>query len=168
MRTQVISAVVIIAGFATATMVVAQPGPTAKALDTAKPASELAKLRAEIELLQLEHDVAAAHLRKLLTDLQSFDEVSAARHASYEAAQREVAERKRIAKPGEEVTFFISSPDFSMKFESFGGWALDEDSVKLIRPGLGRKKSEFLRRSIELSEKRIGLAKIEKKSATAK
>ena len=78
MRALVTSAVVVVAGFAAATMVVAQPARTAKALDAAKPESELAKLRAEIELLQLEDDVAAAHSRKLLTDLQSFDEVSAA------------------------------------------------------------------------------------------
>jgi hypothetical protein len=167
MRTQVISAVVIIAGFATATMVVAQPGPTAKALDTAKPESELAKLRAEIELLQLEHDVAAAHLRKLLTDVQSFDDVAAIAHAMYEAAKRDVAERKRTAKPGEEEQFTISASSLDMKFESLGR-VLDEDGVQLIRPALGRKKTELLRRSIELNEKRIELARIENKFSTAK
>jgi len=168
MRTQVISVMVIVAGFAAATMVVAQPASTAQTRDTAKQESGLAKLRAEIELLQLEHDVDAAHLRKLLTDVQSFDEAAAIRDALVEAAQREVADRKRTAKPGEEPTFIISPQSLNVKFESLGGLELDDDGVKLIRPVIGRKKSELLRRSIELNGKLIELAEIEKKCSAAK
>jgi len=164
MRTRAVLAMVMLAALGIATITLAQSKIATSAPNGAARLSELTKLRAEVELLQLENDVDKVSVKKLMADVSQFDDAAALRGAMIEAAKSKAAEIRRTAKPGEKEPQFVIYPEsLDLKFESLGGLELDEAGVKLMRPVLASKKKELIRKVTELNEKRLQLAELEKR-----
>ena len=159
MQNRVVAAADALAGLGIAAMTLAQPGASGNAPQKDFRLSELAKRRAELEVMQLEHDVDLAFVKKLMTDLRMFDERQALVSATLAAAEGKPARQDHAEQ--------IRLASFELKFESLGV-SLDPRDVDLARNILDGGKKEFVRKSIDLTTKRFELAEFEKNSAAAK
>jgi hypothetical protein len=134
-----------------------RPGPTMTLRD------QVAKLRAEVELLELEHDVDRAHLSDLLKEQRHSDSI---------------AERTAKAKEGvnNAITMAASIGKLDEIKKEFGDekamQSLAEKELKELaergRTDIERKKKAFLSQATELNGKRLALAELEKQLASVK
>jgi hypothetical protein len=138
--------------------------------------SEIAKRRAELELLQLEYDVDAAFLKRAMADVRQFDAIAAFFAVELEAAKRKAAvglrpptskeeQPKQDSAQGNDITV---SDYGCVKFESLHGFPMDEEMVKRYRAALDLKKKELVQRGTALNQKRLELAEFETKNVAAK
>jgi hypothetical protein len=146
-----------------------------QAVDRTKLRAESAKLRAEVEVLQLEHDADADILKKLMVDLKNLDGIEAAKGPFKE--QVEALLKGPLKEQAEALKGQIEALKAAMNGQmpaGLGGlpgpqkelekeFLLNEELAKLGRPILERLKKEFIQKAAELHEKRLELADVEKR-----
>ncbi|MHB1559734.1 MAG: hypothetical protein ACYC61_19980 [Isosphaeraceae bacterium] len=146
--------------------------------DRAKLRAEVARLRAEVEVRELEHDVDADVLREGLKELKQAEfmasmngpikeymktVVGRSNQAKTEAAKNEAkAPPSTVIGPGPEAPqepVHVPVPDevFSMPFDE--NYAV----ARLGRPLIDRLRNDFVKKAAELAEKRLELADLEKR-----
>jgi hypothetical protein len=154
-----------------ATLSRAQVEAKSPAADKVKLRSQVAALRAEVELLELEHEVEVDRLKKLMTDVRNLEDMEAAD----EFMKQKLPDlRAKLGKNdhGEALKEIVkqSMPNLQVNLgesdqvEADIGKPFDLDSMtrELARPYLDRLKKQFLRRTAELAEKRLELAEAER------
>jgi hypothetical protein len=137
----------------------AQPGlSTATALRT-----QVARLRAEVELLELEHEVGRALLLDLLKEQGHTDSDS----------QRAVKAKEAVSQLRTMAAFMGKLDEFQEQFgdeKAMQSQAQEEmkTQAESNRAANDRRKKAFVRQAIELNEKRFALADLEKQLANVK
>jgi hypothetical protein len=169
MRMRIVSAAVVL-GLGIVGITLAQQGgqqPKDRASEKAKLGAQVAKLRAEVEVLQLEHDVDADILRKLMTDVKNLDGMEALKGPMKEQlkALKETMAKQAPDQPAGALLLPMPSLDGANFNKMF---ALDEATAKVARPLLDAKKKDFAKQATELAEKRLELAEVEKRYNEAK
>ena len=149
MKIRIVSAAVVL-GLGLAGITLAQQGDAGGPRgDGARQRSQLAKLRAEVELLELEHRVDANHLEKLTSDVRNLDDLEAAQGPLTE--QLEALKKQNpdqvVGPPG-----IVDDP----------GIDLNREIAKMARPLLDRSRKGFLAKTTELNERRLELAEAER------
>ena len=181
MRMRIISAAVVLGLGIVGITLAQQSGEQLKEqpTDRAKLRVQVAKLRAEVEVLQLEHDADSDFLKKLMIDMKNFDTMEAAKGPMKEQMeallgpmkeQMEALKRLMEAKKAAVVEGVPPAPgalalpqdDFNKMFSA------DEATAKVARPILERLKKEFVKKATELNEKRLELVDVEKRYNEAK
>jgi hypothetical protein len=143
-----------------------------QATDRAKLRSQVANLRAEVEVLQLEHDADSDILKKLMVDMKNLESMEAAKahmkeqmgallegpmKEQMEALKRQTEALKADTK-GLTPTVEEALPlGFNEMFN------LNEATAKVGRPVLDRLKKQFVQKAAELNEKRLELSELEKR-----
>jgi hypothetical protein len=120
-----------------------QGEPPQPPVDGAKPRAELVTLRADVELMELEHEADRAALLELLKATRQAD------------MTRKIIEA--TAQPGSTLVAETEAPGLAGKIKV----GFDQKANDALRAYTDRKKDEFLRRSKELHEKKISLADAE-------
>ena len=120
---------------------------------------QVARLRAEVELLQTEHDVDRDLLKKLMTDVKNMEGL-----ASLKAS----AEPQLKSMPGQSPPEVLQGMPFGeaiakrLQEDAKAEDALMDVTARLSRTLLDRLKKEFVKKAAELDEKRLELAEVEK------
>lgn len=137
----------------------AQPsgGQTRDQDDKVTLRGQVARLRAEVELLQTEHDVDRDLLKKLMHDVKNLEGLASVK------ASEELKSMPAQAPPevlqglpfGEAVAKRLQE---DAKAED----AVMDATAKLTRTLLDRLKKEFVKKTVDLNEKRLELAEVEK------
>lgn len=157
-------------GLATMTLAKPQTGvqPAQPVSARLKLRPELARLRAEIELLEIEHEAKRSHL------LESLKEVGKIASNSGQSALVDVAileQLKALAMSGAEDSLAklqkLQTPEgeTSMRKEIEKGV---KDEVKGTLADIDRLKRDFVKRTTELNMRRLDLAEVEKRYSAAK
>lgn len=177
MRMRIISAVAVVC-LGVVGIGLAQPPGEGRGDDRAKLRTRVAELRAEIELLQLEHDVEVDLLKKLMTDMKNLDMLAASKGAMKEQLEAlakgplkgRVEEAKRqmeaLKESGSPLAQFLAGGNMGQDLDA--ELSLDEATGNLCRPILERWRKEFIQRTTGLNEKRLELAEAEKRYNEAK
>ncbi len=172
MRMRIISAVAVL-GLGIVGISLAQPPGEGRGNEGAKLRSQVARLRAEVELLELEHAVDIDIVKKLMTDVKNLDMMTASKGAIKEQlealAKGPMKERVEAAKrqmekfkeEGLSLPRFLTGGIVDQDLEEQLG--LDEATAKVSRPILQRLEKEFVQKTAELNEKRLELAEVEKR-----
>ena len=136
MRRRVVSVVVVVLGLAIATIALAQPVTKVGIPAGDTPLLQMANLSAEIELLQLEHDVESEYLKKLMTEVRKFDGFAEVRSALLKQAKPVAAgtQQARTASNEEPGSREDDREGLSMGFDSFCGYAVNDEQVGVLRP----------------------------------
>jgi hypothetical protein len=163
MRMRIISAGIVL-GLGIVGITLAQQSgeqPKERRTDRAKLRVQVAKLRAEVEVLQLEHDADSDFLKKLMIDMKNFDTMEAAKGPMKEQVEALKASMggQMLGAPG---ALPIPQDEFNKMFSA------DEATAKVARPVLERLKKEFVQKATELNEKRLELVDVEKRYSEAK
>jgi hypothetical protein len=165
MRMRIISAAVVL-GLGLVGIALAQQAGEGRRDDKAKLRVQVAKLRAEVEIRQLEHDADADILKKLMVDMKNVECMEASKGPMKEQAEallkgplkgemealKGAANGLLLPPPG-------PLPDLREEFNKM--FSADEAVAKAARPLLERLKKEFVQKSAELNEKRLELAEVE-------
>jgi hypothetical protein len=113
----------------------------------------IVKLRAEVEMLQLEQEAAVSVLKPMLVDLRNEDSEFVG-----EGVTRLVSNMKAQAVLPE-----MAVAGFQKQMDEFRkGLDIEKDLREALRPFVERKKKEFLLRTVELNEKRLDLEDMER------
>ena len=159
-------AVLVALGFATLTMARPQGGPP-KGQEQANPKAQLqarvARLRAEVELLQLEHDGDVAVLKDMINGLWA-SEAS----ASMEKIGAPMLEELRKSAGGGGGADNLNRPfakEFLARFnpeeEARKQGVVDEATAKLLRKMYDQAKGDFLSKAAAFNEKKLELEDLE-------
>lgn len=164
MRKRIISAAVVL-GLGIVGITVAQQTSDLRkdgASEKAKLRVQVAKLRAEVEALQLEHDVDADFFKKLMTDVKNLDGMEALKGPMKEQlkALKDAMAKQEPGQPTGALLLPMPSLDGANFDKMFG---LDEATAKVARPLLDAKKKDFAKQAADLAEKRLELAEAEKR-----
>ena len=166
MRMRIISAAVVL-GMGIVGITLAQQKGEEGGNGKARLRAQVAKLRADVELRQLEHEVEADILKKLMTDMKNLDGMEALKgpmeaqlKALMDGVKKQLAGRSGIPSPF--LQGGMGDQEFNMQSK------LDEATAKVARPLLDAKKKEFVQKASELNEKRLELAEVEKRYNEAK
>jgi len=109
----------------------------------------VANLRAEVELLQLEHDVDIDLLKKGVTEVKNLEGVELVRGPM----KREMDDlKKRVGVPAHDAG------DDDLNKMSL----IDEATAKMVRPVVDGLKKEFVRKAVELNVKKLELVDLER------
>ncbi len=160
MRMRIISATIIL-GLGIVGITLAQQAGEERRSEKAKLRSQVARLRAEVELRQIEHDVDADILKKLMTDLRNLGGLEALKAPVEEQLKSVTAQRA----PNVGLPTPPGFEEFNKQFqeEAKAEAQVKELMVKAARPLLDRLKKEFVQKAAELNEKRLELAEAEKR-----
>lgn len=173
MRMRIISAAVVLGlGIVGITLAQSGGGPSKQpAIDRAKLRPQVAKLRAEVEILQLEHEADAEILKKLMADIKNLDSLEAAKGSMKDQMeallkgsskeQKDQMEAFKAATNGQLPPTPGAIPVPPAEFGSMFG--TDEAMAKIARPILDRLKKEFVPKAAELHEKRLELDDLERR-----
>ena len=163
MRMRIISAAVVL-GLGIVGITLARQTGEARGDDKAKLRTQVARLRAEVELRQIEHDVDADILKKLMTDMRNLE--------GLESLKAPVEEQLKSATARKAPEIGYTPPGFEefrkQAQEEAKATQLNELTAKVARPLLERLKKEFVQKAAELNEKRLELADVEKRYNEAK
>lgn len=168
MKMRAMLAMVIMVGLTAATMTWGQAttpasgGGSGLSLEKGKQRTQVARLRAEVELLQIEHDVDAEHIKETMTALKNLDGM-----AALQGPAMEQIKALRSGTKGQAPVPGADSPLAALQPEDFGS-KLDEATVKVTRPYLDLKKKEFLQKAAALQDKKLELAELEKQYNAAR
>lgn len=178
MRMRIIAAAVVlglgIVGITLAQQQQAGQQPKDQAGDRAKLRAQVARIRAEVEVLELEHGVDAEILRECLKALKRSEFMASMKGPIKEYAKTVVegskteTSRKTIPPPSTVIGPGLEAPPepvhvpvpyemYDMAFDESGAMA------RLGRPAIERLKKEFVDKTAELAEKRLELAELEKR-----
>jgi len=140
-----------------ATITLAQPAPGDRLPPREKRTlrAELAKLRAEVELLQLEHESDVDFLKKLMEEMKNSEAMESVKGSA----------KSRLAEFGASLGKKVDDKDLQDFDKTF---AADELTAKAIRPFFDSLKKDFVKKTAELNEKRLDLADLETRYTTAK
>lgn len=125
--------------------------------------AQVAKLRAEVELLELEHQVNAGILTKLMTDVRNWDSMEAVKGPMQE--QLKALKQQVPAPPTVFPQLFPGNADGE---EVLKLSLVDEAAIKVVRPLLDRMRKEFLQEATQLNEKRLRLSEAGMRNNAAK
>jgi hypothetical protein len=159
MKMWIISASVVL-GLGIVGAAVAQQTGEGRGDDKAKLRAQVARLRAEVELRQIEHDVDADILKKLMTDIRNLE--------GLESLQAPIAEQlKSVPAPKAPVTG-SAPPGFDevqkqLQEEAKAEAQVNQLTARVARPHLDRLRKEFVQKVAELNERRLELAEVEKR-----
>ncbi|APW64051.1 hypothetical protein [Paludisphaera borealis] len=129
----------------------AAPKPTPdNASQVASLRSQLVRLRAEVELLELEHEADVDRFKALATDL----------HASNDHEKAESVASSLIPEFEKKVNGKIE-PSMLKELESER--LVDSTTARVLREEYDKTKKEFLRTTAELNEKKLQLIDLEKR-----
>jgi hypothetical protein len=170
MRMRIIPAAVVL-GLGLVGITLAQQGgqkPKDRAGEKAKLRVQVARLRADAELLQLEHDVVADMLRENMKAVKNAELTASMKGPMTQyaktliEAKTEASKKEALKAAGEgevaKESVHVPVPD-EMYDMAFGG----SDSVARLGPlAVERLKKEFVQKAAELAEKRLELAEVEK------
>lgn len=123
--------------------------------------AQVAKLRAEVELLELEHEVDRAHLLDLLKEQRHSDSERAAK------VREEVGNLKTMAVSIGKLDEFQKEFGDEKTLQSQVEKEMKEQAER-GRADSDRKKKAFVSQATELNEKRLALAELEKQLANVK
>jgi hypothetical protein len=178
MRMRIITAAVVV-GLGLVGITLAQESGKPTKLQTSDKANlraQVAKLRAEIELLQLEHEVDRDSLKELMVDLKRIDTLEAGKGAmkaemeaflkgpmkeQVEALKKQMESLKTTLNKAEMPAAAAALPDFEKEINNMLGD--DEAAARVARPVVERLKKEFIQKATRLNEKRLELAEVEKR-----
>jgi hypothetical protein len=154
MKIQIVLAIVISLGLSFAAMAYAQRPALQQPQsgEKAKLRSQVAKLRAEVTLLQLQNDADANFLRENFASEKSAE------------AQNLVKGALKGLSPKERETAGLVFDDKAVDKAT----ASDELATKAARTLLDGAKKEFISKSVELNEKKLELAELEEQYHLAK
>ncbi len=151
--------------------------------EKAKLRAQVARLRAEVEFLELEHGVDANMLREIMKDVKNADLMASMKGPIKEyaktVAERSTTETSKKAKapvatvigpsaviglegPPEPVHVPVPDELYNMAFDESDAMA------RLARPAIERLKKEFVQKAAELAEKRLELAELENRYSEAR
>jgi hypothetical protein len=163
MRMRFAWTLVALAGLGALTMTMAQPAATESAPDRAKLRSQVARHSAEVELLQLEHDADAQLLKQLIVDMRKFDGLEAAK-GPMKGQMKTLTDTLKGQLPGVGAELprpGLAGSDVDQELDK--AFAVDEAVAKVARPFLDRMRKDFLEKAVQLNEKRLELAELEKR-----
>jgi hypothetical protein len=165
MRLRIISAAVVI-GLGVVGIALAQQGdkqPNEPPINKAKRRTQVAKLRAEVDVLQLEHDANSEVLKKMMIEMKDHESMEAAKGPAKEQMEAVLRRRmegvdkaKGVPSPGAAAAFPMLAHEFDKMADA------DEAVAKVARPILERFKKEFVQQATALHEKRLELVDLEK------
>jgi hypothetical protein len=127
-----------------------------QAVDRTKLRAQVAKLRAEVEVRQLEHDADSDLLKKLMVDMKNLDSMEA-----FKGLMKELVEALKAARVGQMPAGLEGLPGPQEELDK--AFILNEATLKVARPLLERLKKEFVQKAAESNEKRLELAEVEKR-----
>ena len=174
MRMRIIAAVTVV-GLGIVGITLAQQSGEDSRKDKSKLRAQVARLRAEVEVLQLEHDADSDILKKLMTDVRNVDCIEAVKGPIKEQMEAllkgPMKEQTEILKGQNEA---LKAPTNAQLPDLLGAsipvqeelnkmFTVDEAMVKVGRPLLERLKKEFVQKATEMNEKRLELAEVEKR-----
>jgi hypothetical protein len=128
-----------------------QGEPSQPPVDAAKLRADLIALRADVELLELEHEANRAALLDLLKALRQVEMTSVVIEAT--------------ARPGSTLVAEPEAPGLAGMIKVV---EVDKKANEALRAYTDRKKVEFIRSSKELHEKKMSLADAEARYAARK
>jgi hypothetical protein len=178
MRMRIISAAVVMGLGLVGITLAQQTGKPTKDQTSAKAnlRAQVAKLRAEVELLQLEHEVDRDSLKELMVDLKRVDTLEAGKgpmkaemeaflkgpmKQQVEALKNQLESLKTIQKNAGIPDAAAAVPDPEKEINNMLG--ADEAAARVARPVVERLKKEFTQKATRLNEKRLELAEVEKR-----
>jgi hypothetical protein len=174
MRMRIIAAVTVV-GLGIVGITLAQQSGEDSRKDKSKLRAQLARLRAEVEVLQVEHDADSDILKKLMTDVRNVDCIEAVKGPIKEQMEAllkgPMKEQTEILKGQIEAlkapinTQLPGVPGASIPLQEELNkmFTVDEAMAKVGRPLLARLKKEFVQNATEMNEKRLELAEVEKR-----
>ena len=165
MRKRIISAAVVLALGIVGIALAQQPGPQPKdhASERAKLRAQVAKLRADVELLDLEHEADKAVVVSVLREERDYESES----ARVDKAKEAVSEANMTAASLGKLREFQKEFGDEKAMQAQAEKELKEKAERIRVEGQ-LKKQAFVRRAAELAEKRLELAEVEKQYNEAK
>ena len=165
MRMRIASGVVVLVALGTATLTMARPqGEPPKGQEQADPKARLrigvARLRAEVELLQLEHEGDVAVLKDLINGVwMSEANASMAKIGApmLEELRKSVGEK---AAGNGDLPFakeFLAKAGIDPVEDSKKQELVDKETAKLLRKLYDQSKDDFLAKTAALNEKKLEL-----------
>jgi hypothetical protein len=174
MRMRIIAAVTVV-GLGIVGITLAQQSGEDSRKNNSKLRAQVARLRAEVEVLQLQHDADSDILKKLMTDVRNVDCIEAVKGPIKEQMeallkgpmkeQIEILNGQIQALKAPINTQLPGAPGASIPLQEDLNkmFTVDEAMVKVGRPLLERLKKEFVQKATEMNEKRLELAEVEKR-----
>jgi hypothetical protein len=166
MRMRIISAVVV-AGLGIVGIALAQQAddqPKDQAGERAILRAQVAKLRAEVELQQLEHEVDVDILRKLMTDMRNLDAIAALKGPlEAELKSFKDTQTRKLLDILPAGLASLEEIKKSLHDDARAQTQVDEVTAKLARPFLERLKKEFVLKATTVNEKRLELGEADKR-----
>lgn len=165
MRLRIISAAVVI-GLGVVGIALAQQGdkqPNERPINKANLRAQVAKLRAEVDIRQLEHDADSEFLKKMMIEMKDHESMEAAKGPAKEQMEAVLRRQMGAADNAGGVPPAAAGAAFPMLAHEFDKMAdADEAVAKVARPILDRFKKEFVQHATALHEKRLELVDLEK------
>lgn len=143
----------VVVGLGAVTIALAQQSGPSQQVPAGRDAlrAQVAKLRAEVELLQLEHDADVGILKPLTVDMRSIGAMEEGRPHIL----RELQAFRTKAGAGEDV----GSDEGELNKEM----DVNKATADAIRPIYERLRKAFLRETAELNQKKLELVELERK-----
>ncbi len=173
MRMRTFAAAVTLAALGFATFAPAQqPGEPPKAQEQDGPKVKLrarvARLRAEVELMQIEHEVDVAVMKDMINGLKFSDmsrNVEGMAGPAFEELRKKFGGGAGIA-PALPAVAGINLPQLGQD-DARKEAAVTEETVKVLRKVYESSKGDFIEKTAALNEKKLELAELERRLGVA-